>query len=245
MSKTLSGEEVANQSSTFDQIQLTNGSETITLDPSALTTSYNFTFPSVLGASGQVLTSQGIGLPLHWATSSGGSVTSVTATVPSFLQVTSAPITSTGAIAIDYDPSNPLPVLYGGTGTNSATGTGPVVLANSPLLTNPTLGAATATTLLATSQVQTPHSLITGTTSGTITIQGQAVAGTYNFNLPTTAGTTGQVLTSQGGTTNAMTWSNASTGTVTSVAASVPSFLSIYHLRNASNHILWYSTPSR
>lgn len=48
----------------------------------------------------------------------------------------------------------------------------------------------------------------TGSTSGTITIQGQAAAGTYNFNLPITAGTAGQILTSQAGSATAMTWSD-------------------------------------
>lgn len=58
-----------------------------------------------------------------------------------------------------------------------------------------------------------------GTTSGIVSIQSQAAAGTYNFNLPTTAGTAGQVLTSQGGAGTAMTWTTAGgTGTVTSVA---------------------------
>jgi hypothetical protein len=66
-----------------------------------------------------------------------------------------------------------------------------------------------------------------GSTSGIITIQPQAVAGTYNFNLPITAGSSGQVLTSQGGGANAMTWTSPGTGTVTSVNMTVPSFLSI------------------
>jgi hypothetical protein len=47
---------------------------------------------------------------------------------------------------------------------------------------------------------------IRGSSSGEVTIAAQAVAGTYNFNLPTTAGTSGQVLTSQGGGSTAMTW---------------------------------------
>lgn len=52
---------------------------------------------------------------------------------------------------------------------------------------------------------------LTGNTSGTITIQGQAAAGTYNFNLPTTAGSSGQVLTSGGGGSTAMTWTTLPT----------------------------------
>lgn len=49
-----------------------------------------------------------------------------------------------------------------------------------------------------------------GSTSGTITIQPQAAAGTYNFNLPTTAGTSGYVLTSAGGGASPMTWTDPS-----------------------------------
>lgn len=49
---------------------------------------------------------------------------------------------------------------------------------------------------------------LAGNTSGTITIKPQAAAGTYNFNLPTTAGAAGQVLTSGGGAAAAMTWSS-------------------------------------
>src|SRR6266436_3874150 len=48
--------------------------------------------------------------------------------------------------------------------------------------------------------------LIDGNTSGTITIQPQAVAGTYNFNLPTSAGSSGQPLLSGGGGSTAMSF---------------------------------------
>ena len=47
---------------------------------------------------------------------------------------------------------------------------------------------------------------LTGNTSGTISIKGQAAAGTYNFNLPTTAGTSGYALLSAGGGASPMTW---------------------------------------
>jgi hypothetical protein len=52
--------------------------------------------------------------------------------------------------------------------------------------------------------------VLNGSTSGAITVAPQAVAGTYNFNLPTTAGTSGWLLTSAGGA-GAMTWTNPST----------------------------------
>jgi hypothetical protein len=47
---------------------------------------------------------------------------------------------------------------------------------------------------------------ISGITSGLIKINPQAAAGSYEFDLPTTAGTAGQVLTSQAGGGTAMTW---------------------------------------
>ena len=63
-----------------------------------------------------------------------------------------------------------------------------------------------------------------GSTSGTITIQPQVAAGTYNFNLPTTAGTAGQVLTSQGGGSTAMTWTSLGSSAVTSFSAGTTGF---------------------
>lgn len=47
---------------------------------------------------------------------------------------------------------------------------------------------------------------LAGNTSGTITIQPQAAAGTYNFNLPTSAGSAGQPLLSGGGGGAAQTY---------------------------------------
>ncbi len=62
-----------------------------------------------------------------------------------------------------------------------------------------------------------------GTTSGQVVVKpGAAAAGSFNFNLPTSAGTAGQVLTSGGGGANAMTWSTAGAGSVTSVATTAP-----------------------
>jgi hypothetical protein len=79
-----------------------------------------------------------------------GSVTSVGATVPAFLSVTGSPITGSGTLAISYS-GTALPVANGGTGVTTSTGSGAVVLATSPTLTTPTLGAATATTINGTS----------------------------------------------------------------------------------------------
>lgn len=50
-----------------------------------------------------------------------------------------------------------------------------------------------------------------GNTSGVISFLPQAAAGTYNWNWPTTAGTSGYFLTSGGGGSTAMTWTNPAT----------------------------------
>jgi hypothetical protein len=47
---------------------------------------------------------------------------------------------------------------------------------------------------------------LNGLTSGTVAIKVQAAAGTYNFNLPISAGSAGQVLTSQGGGATAQSY---------------------------------------
>lgn len=52
--------------------------------------------------------------------------------------------------------------------------------------------------------------LFAGSSSGAISVVPQAAAGTYNFNLPITAGTAGQALVSQGGGSTAMTWGHLS-----------------------------------
>lgn len=58
--------------------------------------------------------------------------------------------------------------------------------------------------------------LLTGATSGTVTIQPQASAGVFNFNLPITAGSAGQVLGSGGGGTSPMTWRTLTVSVLTS-----------------------------
>lgn len=71
-----------------------------------------------------------------------------------------------------------------------------------------------------------------GSTSGVISVNTQAAAGTYNFNLPITAGTSGQALVSQGGGSTAMIWQTSAqlsnfvvaqdgTGNYTTIAAAL------------------------
>ena len=78
--------------------------------------------------------------------SSGGTVTSVAATVPSFLSVSGSPITSSGTLALTYS-GTALPVANGGTGVTTSTGSGSNVLNTSPTLTTPAITGGTISNL--------------------------------------------------------------------------------------------------
>jgi len=80
------------------------------------------------------------------ALAGGGGVTSVAATVPTFLSVSGSPITTSGTLAVTLS-GTALPVLNGGTGVTTSTGSGNNVLSTSPTLITPTLGSAIATAL--------------------------------------------------------------------------------------------------
>jgi hypothetical protein len=109
-------------------------------------------FDGSQGTAGQFLTSAGAGATPTWTTGGTGTVTSVAATVPSFLSVTGSPITTSGTLAIAYS-GTALPVANGGSGVTTSTGSGSNVLSASPTFTGtvvaPTInaGAATALTL--------------------------------------------------------------------------------------------------
>jgi hypothetical protein len=103
-------------------LAIANGGTNATAAPTAgavpygTGTAYAFT---AVGTSGQVLKSNGAGAPT-WSTISGaGTVTSVAATVPTFLSVTGSPITSSGTLAISYS-GTALPVANGGTNAITA-----------------------------------------------------------------------------------------------------------------------------
>lgn len=81
------------------------------------------------------------------ATASGsGTVTSVAATVPTFLSVAGSPITTSGTLAITLS-GTALPVVNGGTGVTTSTGTTNAVLSNSPTLVTPDIGTPSAAVL--------------------------------------------------------------------------------------------------
>lgn len=79
-----------------------------------------------------------------------------------------------------------------------------------------------------------------GTTSGVVTIQPQAAAGTFNFNLPTTAGSAGQPLLSGGGGATGMSFDTlqiaaGGTGATTASDARTALGLGTIALQNANN----------
>jgi hypothetical protein len=88
------------------------------------------------------------------------------------------------------------------TATYPATAAAGTILAAGTL--NTIAGTSTPTLGVAGSLLGTLS--LAGNTSGAVTIQPQAAAGTYNFNLPTSAGTAGQPLLSGGGGAAAMTF---------------------------------------
>lgn len=73
-----------------------------------------------------------------------------------------------------------------------------------------------------------------GSSSGVITIQTQAASGTYNLNVPITAGNTGNLLTSGGGGSSPNTWTGAAVG------AYLPTWTGITNISNITADTLYY-----
>ena len=129
-------------------------------------TSVALTVPSAFSVTGSPITSSGtlaitgVGLGSQYIDGTGalqafpsvgsGTVTSVAATVPTFLSVSGSPITTSGTLAVTLS-GTALPVLNGGTGVTTSTGSGDTVLSISPTLVTPILGSASATALTFTS----------------------------------------------------------------------------------------------
>jgi hypothetical protein len=178
---------------------------------------------------------QGNGTAISAASTTGsGSV--VLATSPTLV----SPLLG-NAQATSLTLADPLGVGDGGTGVTSFTSNAILIGDGSSLISQTAVGvagqilegSATAPTWTYSPTLGISNSnagqlvLATNTNSGLVTVQQIGAASNYNFNIPATAGSSGQVLTSAGGGNSAMTWTTPTTGTVTSVALAVPSFLTI------------------
>ena len=106
---------------------------------------FNVLAPSQASNSGKYLTTNGT--TISWGTvaggGGGGTISSVTLSVPSFLTVTGSPLTSSGTLSIALS-GTPLPIANGGTGVSTSTGSGSNVLSISPTLVTPNLGTPSA-----------------------------------------------------------------------------------------------------
>ena len=100
----------------------------------------NITGTTNFGTAGQVLTSGGSSATPTWTTPVTGTVTSVGATVPSFLSIAGSPITTSGTLAISYS-GTALPVNNGGTGLTSTPAIGEIDIGNGTGFTRSTLSA--------------------------------------------------------------------------------------------------------
>jgi hypothetical protein len=110
-------------------------------------------------------------------------------------------VTALGTVASGTWQASTIGVSYGGTGTTSSTGTGSVVLSNSPALTTPNLGTPSAVTLTNGSGLP----LTTGVTGVLPTANGGTNLSTFTANgamyaTSTSALTTGTLPVNAGGT---------------------------------------------
>jgi len=129
--------------------------------------------------------------------SSVGAVSSVAATVPSFLSVSGSPITSSGTLAISYS-GTALPVANGGTGVTASSGANSVVLRDSNQnITANSLSegfsnvAATGTTTVLT-VASVPNYVVTGSGGQTYQLPDATTltsGANYTFNNNQSSGT--------------------------------------------------------
>jgi hypothetical protein len=92
---------------------------------------FNALAPSQTGNSGKYLTTDGT--DTSWASNPLGTVTSVAASVPSFLSIAGSPITTSGTLAFSLS-GTALPTTSGGTGLTSFTANGVVYASSSSAL---------------------------------------------------------------------------------------------------------------
>jgi len=163
---------------------------------------FNALAPSQTGNTGKYLTTNGT--DTSWATNPLGTVTSVAATAGTGISVTGSPITTSGTLNITNTAPDQTVSIASGTGI-SATGTYPAFTVANTGVTSAVAGtgiSVSGSTGAVTVTNTAPDQTVALTGAGTT-----VVTGTYpNFTITST---------------------DSTTGTVTSVAATVPAFLSV------------------
>lgn len=205
-------------------------SGTVTIAPQAAAGTYNFNLPTGAGTAGQPLLSGGGGAAaMTFGTlglTHGGTNASLTANNGGVVYSDAtglAILNNPGGSGRTVLSQNAAAPIWSTTAYPGSAGTGTILNAQS---TNNI--TATRTAIIGAAGNATGTIGFSGVTSGTVTVQPQSVAGTYNFNLPTSAGTAGHALLSGGGGATAMTFgllSPAAGGTGSNTTATSDRYL--------------------
>ena len=124
---------------------------------------FNALVPSQTGNSGKYLTTDGSNT--SWGTNPLGTVTSVAASVPSFLSIAGSPITTSGTLAISLS-GTALPTTSGGTGLTSFTSGGVVYASSTSALATGSALTFNGSTLRVSAANSSYIAIINGTTKG-------------------------------------------------------------------------------
>ena len=204
---------------------------------------FNALAPSQTSNSGKYLTTDGTNTSWASVSSGSGTVTSVAATVPSFLSISGSPITTSGTLAISYS-GTALPVANGGTGQTTASDAfnalSPITLTGDLIIGNGTNSATrlgvgtngyvltsngTTATWAASSGGGSNPSVVSKTTTYTITTSDSTVlcdatSAAFTVTLPTAVSVSGKtyVVKKIDSSANAITIATTSSQTIDTIS---------------------------